>query len=64
MDDSVKLGEAFNLQVDVDLNLGSIPYSAGPSHNYRFRIFLSKMADRITGYSTEGKIPFCDFMYF
>lgn len=52
--DEVMLNAAFSVYVAVDLDIGSVAYGSG-AHNYRFRIFLSKIHDLITGDSEEGK---------
>ena len=55
MGDRATLGEAFDVQVDVDLNIGSNAYTSSGSDNYGFRIYLSKMSDRVTPDSEQGK---------
>ena len=55
MGDRATLGEAFDVQVDVDLNIGSNAYTSSGSDNYGFRIYLSKILDRITPDSEDGK---------
>ena len=55
MGDRATLAEAFDVQVDVDLNIGSNAYTSSGSDNYGFRIYLSKMSDRVTPDSEQGK---------
>ena len=55
MGDRATLGKAFDVQVDVNLNIGSNAYASSGSDNYGFRIYLSKISDRITPDSEEGK---------
>ena len=55
MGDRATLGEAFDVQVNVDLNIGSSGYTLSGSDNYGFRIYLSKMSDSVTPDSEEGK---------
>ena len=55
MGDRATLGEAFDVQLDVNLNIGSNGYSSSVSDNYGFRMYLSKMSDRVMPDSEEGK---------
>ncbi len=61
---SVTLDTAFSVRVGVALDVGSVGYTSSATHNYNFRIFLSRESDKVSPDSEEGYlIVFCEFLH-